>query len=250
MTDMPAEKAETTRYDEIETAPLVKGTRPALWANAIIAWGGALLTNTLAALGEYENVATGYGLFGSHPSVTSSWYGRLLQQLSYFTMWSNIMVAVVTLVLAINPARRTKWRKGIHLAALIMILVTAIIYATVISPYVRLKGWAVITNPWQHIVTPTVTWLVWLIWGPRDLSGSGVITRCLTVPLAWVVWMSLYGILVQEYPYGFVNVLVLGWASVIRNMLIVLAVSLVICALIVLLDRILRKLVLRTRKRD
>lgn len=224
---------------------LIPGTRPALWINTIVAWGGVILTNTLSALGKFKDKKASFGLFGYYPQVTATWSGRLIQQLSYFTMWSNIMVALVTLMLVVNPTKRTVWRKGLHLSALIMILVTAVVYATVIAPYNHLQGWSRITNPWQHIVTPALTWFVWLIWGPRDLSGKGVIPRCILIPMMWVGWIFLYGWQTGEYPYGFINVPKIGYLLSIRNILVVLAGALIACWLVKGLDLVLKRITKR-----
>lgn len=130
---------------------LIKGTRPALWVNTAVAWSGVILTNTITLLGKADNKKPVEGLFGGLPEGTPGMALRGMQQLTYFTMWSNIMVAAVTLMLALNPQKRTPWRKALHMCALMMILVTAVVYAVAIAPTNPLRGWSLITNPWQHI---------------------------------------------------------------------------------------------------
>lgn len=69
---------------------LIKGTRPALWVNTAVAWGGVILTNTITLLGKADNKKPGEGLFGGLPEGTPGIVLRGMQQLTYFTMWSKL----------------------------------------------------------------------------------------------------------------------------------------------------------------
>ena len=74
------------------------------------------------------------GLFAG---AAHGWAGapeRLINCLSYFTELSNIMVAIISTLLT-RRGRVGAWGRATHLCALMMITVTAIVYATLIGPY-------------------------------------------------------------------------------------------------------------------
>ena len=60
------------------------------------------------------------------------------------------MVAIISTVLA-RRGRVGAWGRATHLCALMMITVTAIVYATLIGPYEVLSGFALVTNPYGFV---------------------------------------------------------------------------------------------------
>ena len=97
------------------------------------------------------------GLFAGAPHGWAGAPERLINCLSYFTELSNIMVAIISTVLA-RRGRVGAWGRATHLCALMMITVTAIVYATLIGPYEVLSGFALVTNPlpvsYTHLADP------------------------------------------------------------------------------------------------
>ena len=61
------------------------------------------------------------------------------------------------------------------------------------------------------------------------------------MPVIWVAWMLLRGAIVDAYPYGFVNVVDLGYAVVLRNLVLVLLLALGIAALLFGVESLLRR---------
>ena len=177
-------------------------TRAAHSATAALAWVTVLLTVALTALDAYPPSDYGPGLYGG---ASAGLITRLTDVLSYFTIWSNIMVAVACTTLAAAPGRDAPWRRALRLSSLLMITVTAIVYATVLAPAVPLRGWHWVTNPLQHIAVPAVTLVVWAVWGPRGWVTWRALRGALLVPAAWVAWIMARGAVTGTYPYGFTN---------------------------------------------
>ncbi len=89
--------------------------------------------------------------------------------------------------------------------ALMMITVTAIVYATLIGPYETLSGFALVTNPLRNTVVPAA-WRGALV----AARGHHVATLgFLPIPVAWVAHASR-GTFTHQY---FVNVWRLGRAG-------------------------------------
>lgn len=66
--------------------------------------------------------------------------------MSYFTMVSNIVVAVVFGLLAAG-VRKTAWRVALVNTALLMITITSLVFLVAILPFLHLRGLALLTSP-------------------------------------------------------------------------------------------------------
>ncbi len=204
--------------------------RRAFAVNAGVAWTGIVLTVLISALGWYAaaDTAPEPGLYGDTPEGTAGALARLSDTLSYFTVWSNVVVAVSLTLLARAPERDTMLRRVLRLDALLMITVTAIVYQVLLAPEIELQGWSWVTDPLLHVVTPVLTLLVWVVWGPRGWITGLLVPAALAVPLLWTLWMLARGAIIDAYPYGFVNVVDLGYASVGLNLLVIVAFGLLV----------------------
>ena len=128
--------------------------RAAYWVVVALAWVGVVATLIITAFDGYAPPT--YVEEGLFAGAAHGWAGapeRLINCLSYFTELSNMMVAIISTVLACR-GRVGKWGRATHLCSLMMITVTAIVYAVLIGPYEVLSGFALVTNPLQHIVVP------------------------------------------------------------------------------------------------
>ena len=127
---------------------------------------------------------------------------RLINCLSYFTELSNIMVAIISTILARRGCVGA-WGRATHLCALMMITVTAIVYHFLIRPTEVLSGWSVLTNPLQHVVVPLLMVVVALACGPRGGVSGGVVLKALVIPIVWMIYTLVRGAFVHQYPYDF-----------------------------------------------
>lgn len=215
--------------------------RHAFAVNAAVAWLGVVLTVLLSTLGWYREVPVEPGLYGDTPGGAAGALSRLTDTLSYFTIWSNVAVAVAVTLLALDPVRDTVPRRVLRLSSLLMITVTAIVYQVVLAPSIDVVGWSLLTDPLLHAVTPLVTVVVWAVWGPRGWVTARLVPWALVVPALWICWMLARGAVVDAYPYGFVNVVDLGYAAAARNLVLVLLVALALAAAFWRLDLVLRR---------
>ena len=216
-------------------------TRTAFAVNAALAWLGVVLTVVISAVDGYARGTVDPGLYGGTPL---GWAGaplRVLDSLSYFTIWSNVVVAISTTLLALQPTVDTTWRRALRLSGLLMITITAIVYAVLLAPTTVVEGWSHITNPLTHIVVPAVTIFVWLIWGPRGWIRWRTLPISLVVPLIWVVYMLTRGAITNTYPYGFANVAAHGYPQVFATVGAIFAFGLVIAAVFGAVDWLIRR---------
>lgn len=205
--------------------------RRAYAVNAAIAWFGIAATLVISALDGYDRAPVEEGLYGDTAVGAAGAVARVVDTLSYFTIWSNIVVAVSLTLLLARPLRGTPATRVLRLSGLLMITVTAIVYQVLLAPSVDVTGWSLLTDPVLHVITPILTVVVWVVWGPRGWITRHEVPLALVVPLVWIVWMLVRGAVVHAYPYGFANVEELGYASVATTLVAILVFGLVLAAL-------------------
>lgn len=218
------------------TSPTAARRLHALTAAA--AWLAVVMNVVLSGLGWYEETVPVGHLYGVNVAGWPGVVPRLADTLSYFTIWSNIVVAVSSTQLALS-LRRTPAKAALRLAALLMITITAIVYAVLLAPTAHVTGWSLITNPLAHIVVPTLTVLSFLLVGPRGWIDPRTMAGALVIPLVWIAYMLVRGAIVSAYPYGFADVITHGYASVFTFIAGILAFALVLALVYAGIDRLL-----------
>lgn len=212
------------------------GRRRRAWTVvAVSAWTGVLATVLLSGLGWYADVPAEPGLYGDTGDGAYGVLQRVSDTLSYFTIWSNTVVAVAATLLARgadSPAVRV-----LLLDALLMMTVTAIVYQLLLAPSIDVQGWSLFTDPVLHVVTPLLTLAAWGWAGPRGWLTPRLLPLSLVVPTLWVGWMLARGAVIGSYPYGFVAVSERGYPAVLVTIVAILAFGLVVAAVLTAVDR-------------
>jgi hypothetical protein len=142
---------------------------------------------------------------------------RVVRFFSYFTVQSNILVALTCGWLAVRPAGRGAVERVLRLDALIGITVTGIIYVTLLRPIVNLSGIPKLTDIAFHYLAPVLTLLGWLLFGPRPRIDDRVLAFALIWPALYVAYCLTYGASTGWYPYPFIDAKVLGYVPALRN---------------------------------
>lgn len=231
--------------DSFCAGPRVRGARTAWRVVSALAWFGVVLTNIGNIFDVYPRDSGHWpGLYGHSAHGMAGAWQRFIEGMSYFTMVSNIVVAVVFGLLAAG-VRKTAWRVALVNTALLMITITSLVFLVAILPFLHLRGLALLTSPWQHVVVPAAVWIVWALWGPRDFFGGfsrgHILLRTYMIPWLWAAWMLGYGAVTHYYPYGFVNVNQLGYGSVMVSLCVVMILALLFELLFNWIDRRLSK---------
>jgi hypothetical protein len=151
--------------------------------------------------------------------------GRLLRVASFFTIQSNILLAVTSAQLALRPQRDGFLWRILRLDGLVGIAVTGIVYATVLARIHEPKGWEqIVSNATFHYAAPLAAVLGWLIIGPRPRINRQVVAGSLLWPVLWFAYTLVRGRLSHWYPYPFVDAAAHGYGRVFVNALLVLLV--------------------------
>ena len=213
-------------------------SRLAFGLNAILAWVGVIGSLTVDATGVVIVPQFGPSYFGGHADGLAGSIPRVIDNLSYFTIWSNILVAITTTMIYRNMNRTSKRLKVLRLSSLMMITVTMLVYILILAPDANPQSWNVYTNLLLHYITPPVTILVWLFFGPRKWISWKIIFSALLIPITYIVYTFARGAVFGKYPYGFVNVVELGYVGALIGTGVVLVLGLFIFLIYFIIDKL------------
>jgi hypothetical protein len=162
--------------------------------------------------------------------------GRFVNVLSFFTIQSNIIVAVTTGMSAWRLDRRSPAFHVLRLTAVIAIGITGVVY------HLALRGLHELTPPeaavdWAlHTASPFMAVLGWVVFGPRGWLDTRRVLWCVAFPLLWLAYTLVKGPLVEDrfgrdyYPYPFIDVVEHGYIRVLVNVALVALLFVVLAA--------------------
>jgi len=196
--------------------------------------GAARAWAALTGLVAVAALALQYGLLLQTVGAEAGSGQATLRLLGYFTILSNIGVAAVCL------ARLRGSRSGLaapapSAAVALYIGITGLVYALVLRPLWQPQGWQWWADIGLHTAVPVLYLLGWLA-GPhvglrwRQLGGA------LVFPAVYLGWALLVGRWSGHYPYPFLDLGLLGGATVARNAAVVAAAFIAVGALLWRLD--------------
>lgn len=206
---------------ELTTSRTIASAR--VWHAAVaVLTAAALLTQlVLSATAEGETAAT-----------------RIVRLFSYFTIQSNILLCVVSVTLALRPARRegAVWRV-LRLDSVLAMTVTGLVFMTVLRGLEELEGLRAATDAVFHYIAPVAAVVGWFAFGPRPRITGRTLALALIFPIAWVVYILIYSGITGWYPYPFIDADDLGATRVAINVALIAAVFIVLGLIYRYLDR-------------
>jgi hypothetical protein len=194
------------------------------------AWHGALALIVFASL-ITRITLTAIGSGSEEPLFT-----RFERLFSYFTIQSNLLLLVATAALAVNPHRDGRLWRIVRLDALLGIVITGIVYSTILAGAVELHGAAWWADLGFHYIAPWAALLGWLLFGPHPRIDARTMTWAAVWPLLWIGYTLAHGAATNWYPYPFSNVTLHGYPTVLVNLGMVVVIALLLGAALRLLD--------------
>lgn len=199
-------------------------------ATAVVV-GVALVTQLgLVVTGESVLVTT-----GPIPNLPT----RLVRFVSYFTIQSNLLVLITALTLVRDPAYDAPTWRVLRLNAVVGITVTGVIHWFLLRPILDLTGLSALTDTLLHLVVPVLAVTGWVVFGPRPRIARTLLLPSLVWPIAWLVYVLIFGAATMWYPYPFVDVGELGYARTAVNAVGIAALLLAVSAVFMYADRVL-----------
>ncbi len=130
---------------------------------------------------------------------------RLGRFVAYFTVQSNVLVALTAGLLALDATRDSAGWRVLRLAGVVGITVTGVVHFLLLRPLLDLQGadWA--ADKLLHMVVPVLAVVGWVAFGPRGLVDRRTVLLTLAWPVAWLVETLVVGALTGWYPYPFLD---------------------------------------------
>ena len=153
---------------------------------------------------------------------------RLVRLFSYFTIDSNLIVLGVALALVIRPARDGALWRVVHLDAVLGIVITGLVFATVLVHQVHLTGAAFVATVGFHYVTPLAMLAAWLVFGPRPAFTWRTVAWAFLWPAVWIGYTFAHGAATDWYPYPFLDAATKGYGHALTATGLVVLLALVI----------------------
>lgn len=169
--------------------------------------------------------------------------GSVSNFLSFFTIQCNLLIAISLTFAALVPRSvpgKFFSQLSVQTAIALYIFIVALVYNVVLRRLHHWEGLQWWVDNMLHVVIPVLYLVYWFLY-----RTSGVIARKESV--SWIIFPSLYlvytlvrGSVVDWYPYPFLNVLNLGYESVLMNITIMVSIFLVAGVILIAFTRSLK----------
>lgn len=205
-------------------------------------------TAATALLGWFGLVLQFYLSFKNETSGISLW-GRFFNFFSYFTILTNILVALSLTLNALNS--QTKIGRffntnSVQSALTVYIFIVGTVYYILLRNIWKPEGWQLVADAILHYVTPVVYLFYWLLFIPKGKLKFNFAVCWMIYPALYFIYSLIRGVITNWYPYPFIDVKTLGYNTVLLNAVLLLAVFMVIVLVFVALDKLLGKKLNRT----
>lgn len=145
---------------------------------------------------------------------------RFVRFFSYFTVLTNILVAITSTAIAFLPGTKLGGffsRASVQAAVASYITIVGIVYSLFLRGVWDPQGWQAAADHLLHDVIPLGFVIYWFVFAPK--AGVAWIDpiKWLIYPAAYIAYSLIRGAIVSWYPYWFVDVRQLGYSAALTN---------------------------------
>lgn len=163
----------------------------------------------------------------------------VVKTLSYFTVLTNLLVALVTTALLARGKQESfLTRPSTTSATVVYIAVVGMIYSLLLRALWEPTGLQLVVDIALHDAVPILYVLFWFLFVTKGTLQWTAPVRWLIYPLAYVAWTVLRGWRTGDYPYHFADANVLGYQTVFLNTAMILAGFFVLGLIVVAIDHL------------
>ncbi|ATL43272.1 Pr6Pr family membrane protein [Elizabethkingia sp. HX WHF] len=174
-----------------------------------------------AALGWFAVIAQYYLMLENRTTSVSE---ATIRFFSFFTILTNILVAIYfsTIYFSRNKSVSLINAAGMLTFLTIYITVVGLVYQVALRHLWHPQGMQRLVDELLHSVVPILVILFWYLYEAKNNLKFSQTIKWLSYPLIYFIYILLRGNQSGFYPYPFVDVSVLGFATVIQNALFLL----------------------------
>jgi hypothetical protein len=172
----------------------------------------ALIWRSVFALVGWGALGLQYGLMlGNNPD--RGVVGLTINYLSFFTILTNVLVAVALSLTVVGVGTRLgRWAgsEGVRAGVTMYAVVVGLVYHFLLHATWNPQGWSLIANALLHYVMPAAMLLDWLLFTAKGRLRWIDAPKWLAFPLIYGGWTLIHGYAADWWPYWFTDVSVLG----------------------------------------
>lgn len=154
----------------------------------------------------------------------------VINYFSYFTILSNILVAVSLTAILLSPLSRPGSffsKVTVCSAIAVYIFIVGLVYNLVLRGIWEPKGWQLMADNLLHVAVPLLYVIYWMIYTPKKVLAWKDMLPWLLFPGLYLVYSLVRGTVADWYPYPFIHAGDLGYGKVVMNSVFVLIAILV-----------------------
>jgi hypothetical protein len=150
---------------------------------------------------------------------------HLVNFFSYFTIETNLVVGVVLTIFCAQPqAERFLSGPSLNAALVVYVIVVGVVYELLLRHLWHPQGLRLLADTLLHDAVPLFYSLFWLLLLPKGKLRWPDPVTWLIYPLLFFIYSMLRGTAFGIYPYPFIDASKLGFAVVLLNATVLLAV--------------------------
>jgi len=168
----------------------------------------------------------------------------LIQFFSYFTILTNLMVAITSSAVLLLPYSGFGVfcaKPATITAVALYIIVVGLVYNLVLRSLYHPQGWARVADEVVHSTVPVLYVIYWLSFAAKGTVQWKNALYWLIYPLIYLIYTFLHGFISHYYPYPFMDVKAIGytgfWLNSLYLLLLFLLLSFVLIGIDILLGR-------------
>lgn len=196
----------------------------------------------ISILGSFALAAQFYLIIANR---TASIAETITRYFSFFTILTNLLVAICAITLLFWKGRRLQdtffSRPKTITAITVYITVVGLVYNLILRFLWQPQGLQFVVDELLHTIIPVLFILFWLLCVPKSGLKTKDIFWWLVYPFFYIIYVLIRGAFSGFYPYPFINVSELGYNKVFLNSGMLVVLFVVFSLLFVYADRILKR---------
>ncbi len=169
----------------------------------------------LTGLGWFALIAQFYINLNKNTATTAE---TIIQYFSYFTILTNLILAICTTVLLLKP-NSIFHRQSTLTALTVYILIVGIIYNAMLRFLWHPTGLQIVVDELLHTVIPIMFVMYWIMFVEKDQLSRKAVFPWMIYPVLYTIFILFRGSVTGFYPYPFINIAELGFQKVMVNAL-------------------------------
>ncbi len=198
----------------------------------------------IACIAWFALVLQLYIMLVKAPSIGITAINTIINFFSFFTILSNLLIAVTLSFSLLSPASRVGLffsRPSVQSAIALYIFIVGLVYNLVLRNLWTPTGTQLIVDNLLHVAVPLLYVLFWFIFIPKGILHWKNGIPWLLFPFVYLFYSMIRGAFTNWYPYPFLNATELGYSKVLLNITVMIAAFLVVGLLLIAINRSMKR---------